>query len=108
MNYLSAELVAKTYNDRWLFKDVSLGISKGEKLALVGNNGVGKSTLLKILTGEIHPDIGSVSVRQGIRLGHLTQTPSVDENLSVKDVLFSDSNEIAKVVKEYEDCIRHP
>ena len=108
MNYLSAELVAKTYNDRWLFKDVSLGISQGEKLALVGNNGVGKSTLLKILTGEIQPDIGSVSIRQGIRLGYLTQQPDVDERLSVKDILFSDTNEIARVVKEYEDCIHHP
>jgi ATP-binding cassette subfamily F protein uup len=108
LNYLSAELVAKTYNDRWLFKDVSLGISQGEKLALVGNNGVGKSTLLKILTGEVQPDVGSVSIRQGIRLGYLTQQPDVDERQSVKDILFSDTNEIARVVKEYEDCIHHP
>lgn len=108
LNYLSAELIAKTYNDRWLFKDVSLGIQQGEKLALVGNNGVGKSTLLRILTGEIQPDIGKVSLRNGIRLGFLTQQPSVDGELSVKDVLFSDSNEVAKVVKEYEDCIHHP
>lgn len=108
MNYLSAELVAKTFNDNWLFKEISLGISQGEKFALVGNNGVGKSTLLKILTGEIQPDQGKVSVRQGIRLGFLTQQPSVDAQLSVKDVLFSDANEIARVVKEYEDCIHHP
>ena len=108
MNYLSAELIAKTFNDRWLFKEVSLGISQGEKFALVGNNGVGKSTLLRILTGEIQPDQGKVSVRQGIRLGFLTQQPTVDAQLSVKDILFNDSNEIAKVVKEYEDCIHHP
>jgi ATP-binding cassette subfamily F protein uup len=108
LNYLSAESVAKTFNDRWLFKDVTLGISQGEKFAFVGNNGVGKSTLLKILTGEIQPDGGKVSIRQGIRLGYLTQQPTVDEKLSVKDVLFSDNNEIAKVVKEYEDCIHHP
>src|SRR5690606_14473969 len=108
LNYLSAENIAKTYNDRWLFKNVSLGISQGEKYALVGNNGVGKSTLLKILTGEIPSDEGSVSIRDGIRLGHLTQQPVVDESLSVKDILFSDSNEVAKVVKEYEDCIHHP
>jgi len=108
LNYLSAELVAKTYNDRWLFKEVSLGISQGEKFALVGNNGVGKSTLLKILTGEIEPDQGKVSIRQGIRLGFLTQQPTVDSELSVKDILFSDTNEIARVVKEYEDCIHHP
>ncbi|MEJ7645704.1 MAG: ABC-F family ATP-binding cassette domain-containing protein [Chryseolinea sp.] len=108
MNYLSAELVAKTYNDKWLFKDVSLGISQGEKLALVGSNGVGKSTLLKILTGEVQPDIGKVSIRNGIRLGFLTQQPPVDPKLSVKDVLFNDSNEVARVVKEYEACIHDP
>ena len=108
MNYLSAELVSKTYNDRWLFKELSIGISQGEKLALVGNNGVGKSTLLKILTGEIQPDNGKVSIRQGIRLGFLTQEPTVSDNLTVKDALFSDTNEIAKVVKEYEDCLHHP
>lgn len=108
MNYLSAETVSKTFNDRWLFKDLSLGISQGEKFALVGNNGVGKSTLLRILTGEIQPDNGKVSVRQGLRLGFLTQEPTVAANLTVKDVLFSDDNEIARVVKEYEDCLHHP
>src|SRR5688572_3877428 len=83
LNYLSAELIAKTFNDRWLFKEVSLGISQGEKFAFVGNNGVGKSTLLKILTGELQPDQGKVSVRQGIRLGFLTQEPTVSSHLSV-------------------------
>jgi ABC transport system ATP-binding/permease protein len=108
VNIISAESVAKTFNDRWLFKDITLGISQGEKFGLVGNNGVGKSTLLKILTGEITPDSGRVSVRQGTRVGFLTQQPTVDENLTVKDVLFNDSNEVARVVKEYEDCLHHP
>jgi ATP-binding cassette subfamily F protein uup len=108
LNYLSAESVAKTYNDKWLFRDITLGISQGEKFAFVGNNGVGKSTLLRILTGEIQADAGKVSVRQGIRMGYLTQQPTVSDNTPVKDVLFSDSNEVAKVVKEYEDCLNHP
>lgn len=108
MNLLSAESISKTFNDRWLFKDISLGISRGEKFGFVGNNGVGKSTLLKILTGEIQPDSGDVSIRQGVRLGYLTQTPSVSDDTTVKDVLFSESNEVARVVKEYEDCIHHP
>ena len=85
-----------------------MGISQGEKFALVGNNGVGKSTLLKILTGELPSDSGKVSVREGIKTGFLTQEPRVDDKVTVKDVLFSDSNEIAKVVKEYEDCLQHP
>lgn len=108
MNFLSAESVSKTFDDRWLFTDISLGISQGEKFGLVGNNGVGKSTLLKILTGEMQPDGGKVSIRQGLRLGYLTQTPSVADEITVKDLLFSESNEVAKAVKDYEDCIHHP
>lgn len=108
MNYLSAESISKTFNDRWLFRDITLGISQGEKFGFVGNNGVGKSTLLKILTGEIQPDAGRVSIREGIRMGYLTQTPTVSDEITVKDLLFSESNEVAKVVKEYEDCIHHP
>jgi ATP-binding cassette subfamily F protein uup len=108
LNLLSAESISKTFNDQWLFKDISLGISQGEKFGFVGNNGVGKSTLLKILTGEIAPDNGKVSIRDGVRLGYLTQTPSVSDQTTVKDLLFSESNEVAKVVKEYEDCLHHP
>ena len=107
MNYLSAESISKTFNDRWLFRDISLGISQGEKFGFVGNNGVGKSTLLKILTGEIQPDSGKVSIREGIRMGYLTQTPGVSDDTTVKDLLFSESNEVARVVKEYEDCLHH-
>lgn len=108
MNFISAELISKSFNDRWLFKDISLGISKGEKFALVGNNGVGKSTLLKILTGELPSDSGTVIVRDGVRLGFLTQQPTVEDALQVKDLLFNDQNEIARIVKEYEDCLHHP
>lgn len=108
MNLLSAESVAKSYHDKWLFKDITLGISQGEKFALVGNNGAGKTTLLRILTGEIEPDLGKVSVRQGIRIGYLTQQPTVAPETAVKEILFSDSNDIARVVKEYEYCIAHP
>jgi len=105
VNYLSAENLSKTYNDRWLFREITLGIGQGEKLAFVGNNGVGKSTLLKILTGEIATDSGSVVIREGIRLGYLTQQPSVADHVQVKDILFHEGNEVAKAVKEYEACL---
>ncbi|HBK88134.1 MAG TPA: ATP-binding cassette domain-containing protein, partial [Cyclobacteriaceae bacterium] len=85
MNFLSAELISKSYNDKWLFRDISIGISQGEKFALVGNNGTGKSTLLRILTGEVNSDSGKVVTREGVRLGFLTQQPSVPPDTLVKD-----------------------
>src|SRR5215510_11614565 len=100
MNYLSAELVSKAFHDKWLFKDISLGISQGEKFALVGNNGVGKTTLLKILTGEMQPDQGVVVVRQGVRVGILTQQREVNGAMLVKDLLFDSSNPLSAAVKE--------
>ncbi len=108
MNYLSAESLSKSFDDRWLFKDITLGIGQGEKVALVGENGTGKSTLLKILTGQLTPDGGVVSVREGIKLGYLTQQPYVDDALSVKEILFDEKNKIAQAVREYEDCLHHP
>ena len=74
---------------------------------MVGENGTGKTTLLKILTGQIKPDEGVVSTREGIKLGYLTQQPNIEANLSVKEILFDDKNKVAKVVREYEECIHH-
>ena len=77
-------------------------------MALVGENGTGKSTLLKILTNQIPQDGGVVSIRDGVKLGYLTQQPNVDGNLSVKEIIFDKNNKIASVVKDYEECIHDP
>lgn len=108
MNYLSAEDLSKSYHDRWLFRGLSIGISQGEKLALVGENGTGKTTLIRILTKELAPDEGSVIFREGIRVGALVQQPVADNQSSVADLLFSDKNEVAKVVRYYEELLHHP
>lgn len=75
---------------------------------MVGANGAGKSTLLKILTGEQQSDSGRVSIREGIRVGYLTQEPVVSGNPPVKDILFDDHNKVAAVVKHYEEAIHDP
>ncbi len=108
MNYLSAESLSKSYNDRWLFQDLTIGIAQGDKIAMVGENGVGKSTLLKILIGQVQPDGGKVSIRDGIKLGDLVQQPNAPGHFTVNDILFDDKNKIAAVVKEYEHCIHDP
>jgi ATP-binding cassette subfamily F protein uup len=108
VNYLSAEGIAKSFNDRWLFKDITLGIGQGEKLALVGENGTGKSTLLKLLTGQLPSDAGVISMREGIKPGFLTQQPVADEQLTVKEIIFDKNNRVAAAVNEYESCLHDP
>jgi ABC transport system ATP-binding/permease protein len=108
VNYLSAESLSKSFHDHWLFKDITLGISQGDKLVLVGENGTGKSTLLKILTGEIPPDTGTVVLREGVKLGYLIQQPHVAGNLTVKEIIFDETNQVAAAARDYEDCLHHP
>jgi ATP-binding cassette subfamily F protein uup len=91
-----------------LFRDITLGISRGDKIALVGANGVGKSTLLKILTGQIQSDSGKVVLRDGIRTGYLTQQPNVPASTPVKSLLFDEGNRVAMVVKQYEEAVHNP
>jgi ABC transport system ATP-binding/permease protein len=108
VNYLSAESISKSFHDHWLFRDLTVGISQGEKFALVGENGTGKSTLLKILTGQLASDSGEVSVREGVKLGYLTQQPNVAGHLTVKEIIFNKDNKVAKVVSDYEEAIHDP
>ena len=105
MNYLSAENISKSFADQWLFRNISFGISRGEKVALIGTNGTGKTTFLNILTGKIPADEGVVSVRKDIRVGYLDQSPSFDEAMPVMEVIFSSENPVAQVVKRYEHAI---
>lgn len=108
VNYLSVESVSKSFNDRWLFKDLTLGISQGDKIALVGENGAGKSTLLKVIIGLLQPDEGTVTLRNGIKPGYLVQQPQVPGDLTIEEILFDSKNLIAATVKEYESCIHDP
>jgi ABC transport system ATP-binding/permease protein len=105
MNYLSAENIAKSFGDRWLFRNINFGISRGDKVALIGTNGTGKTTFLNILTGKIPSDEGEVSIRKDIRVGYLDQSPSFDETLPILEVIFSSNNPVAQVVKRYEHAI---
>lgn len=107
MNYLSAENIAKSFGDRWLFKNISFGISRGDKVALIGTNGTGKTTFLNILTGKIPADEGEVSIRKDIRVGYLDQSPAFDESLPILEVIFSSNNPVAQVVKRYEHAIEN-
>jgi ATP-binding cassette subfamily F protein uup len=108
MNYLSAEALAKSYNEKWLFRDVSIGVSRGQKVALVGINGSGKSTLLNILSGKIAPDGGKVVLAKDIRVGYLDQNPDFQGAHTITEALFAADNAMLKAVNEYEKCLSDP
>jgi ATP-binding cassette subfamily F protein uup len=73
VNLISLERAAKTYAHRTLLDDVSLGLSAGDRVGVVGRNGAGKSTLLALLAGRAAPDTGRVAMASGLRLGYLPQ-----------------------------------
>lgn len=84
MNLLTAENVSKSFNsDKILFDNISLGINEGDKIGLIGINGTGKSTLLKILAGEEEADSGKLTKGNAVRIAYLPQNPEFDDNESV-------------------------
>jgi ABC transport system ATP-binding/permease protein len=105
MNLISADNVSKAFTERWLFKNISFGLSKGEKLALVGSNGTGKSTLLKVINGVISPDSGEVRSGRGITIGYLPQEPELEPGKTIEQSIFSEDNPVLKLVRSYEAAI---
>ena len=108
MNYLSVENISKAYGERVLFENVSFGINKDQKIALIAKNGAGKSSLLKILIGQDTPDTGQVVSRKGLKIAFLSQEPVLPEDLSIEDYIFQEENPILKVIQQYEHALEHP
>ncbi len=108
MNYLSADSISKSFGDRWLFQNLTFGLNRGQRIALIGANGAGKTTLLQILAGTIPPDGGSVSVRKGIKVGYLWQQPEFPAGATVQDAIFSGQTEVLDAIRDYEACLEDP
>lgn len=105
MNYLSAENISRNIGERWIFKSLFFGLQKGEKVALIGKNGTGKTTLMETLMGLQTPDDGKISIRKGIRVGYLPQNPIFSEKEEVLNYLFSDDLPSAVAIKAYEKAM---
>jgi ATP-binding cassette subfamily F protein uup len=108
VNLLSAENIAYTAGDKTLFNALNFGISKGDKIGLVGVNGTGKSTLLKVLAGLVPPQSGHVSVRKECTVGFLGQQPDLNLQATVFENVFNNANPLTALVKEYELLTMHP
>ena len=105
MNYLSVENLGKNYGERVLFEGLTFGLSQGDKMALIANNGTGKSSLLKIIANQDVSDEGLVTLRNGIRAGYLSQEPNFNEGLSIEALIKSSHTEVTKLIKEYEAAL---
>lgn len=105
MNYLTVEHLTKSYGEKLLFEDITFGIEKGQKTALIARNGMGKSTLLNIIAGIDIPDSGQVVVRNDISVSYLPQVERFNDHFSVMDVIFESQTPIVQAVKEYETCL---
>jgi len=88
-NAVNLERVSKAYGVRPLLSDVSLGVSVGERIGVVGRNGDGKTTLLQVLTGQEPPDSGRVSMTRGLAIGYLHQGDTLDDTHSVRDAVLA-------------------
>ncbi len=108
MNLLSVENITKSFGERVLFSDLSFGINKDQKIALIAKNGTGKTSILRILAGLDNPDSGQVNYRKGLRLSFLEQEPQLDPGLSVEETVCTSGNEILKVIAQYNRALENP
>ena len=103
MTLLSANEIRLAYGHQTLLDGVTVAISGGEKVGLVGRNGCGKTSLLKILANENQADSGELSARRGLRIGYLPQEFELDPGLSVYDNIAAGAADVASAVTRYEN-----
>ena len=108
MNVLSVERLAKRYGPRQLFTDISFGLEKGQKTAIVARNGTGKSTLLKCIAGIETPDEGKVTFNKGLRIGYLDQNVVMTATHTLVDEMLDQDDPVTNAIRAYEHAVaRH-
>jgi ATP-binding cassette subfamily F protein uup len=94
--------ITKRYGDKVILDKVDFHLQEGERVAVVGPNGAGKSTLLKIAVGEIEPDSGKRIVDSSVEIKMLSQNPTFEENVTVKEAILKELKELLDAQKEYQ------
>ena len=105
MNLMTLENLSKSYSEKILLKDISLGINEGEKIGIIGVNGTGKSTLLKIIAGVEVPDDGTIIKANRVRVEYLPQNPDYNEDFTVLQQVFKGTSSEMKLLLEYEETL---
>lgn len=105
MNLLAVENLGKNFGERILFEGLSFGLSQGNKVALIANNGAGKSSLMKIIAGLDSADEGDVVFRNECRVSYLQQDAIFDNNMTINKLIESAHNKISLLVSDYENAV---
>jgi ABC transport system ATP-binding/permease protein len=102
MNILSVENLTKSFGEKLLFENISFGIEAGQKIALIARNGAGKSSLIKLMTGQDTPDSGRITIGNDVRISYLPQNPEMNNAISILDYLFDADTEVMNLIRQYE------
>lgn len=105
MSIISTEQIGHSFNDKWLFRNLHFALQKGDRVALVGVNGTGKSTLLKLMAEVFPPQEGKIVKEKGLRIGYLSQEPDFSGLTTINDFIYSSDNEQQQLIKEYESLV---
>ena len=105
MNLMTLENISKSYSEKTLLQNISLGINEGEKIGLIGVNGTGKSTLLKIIAGAEEAESGTITKANKVRVEYLPQNPEYDEEATVLEQVFKGTSAEMKLLGEYEEVL---
>ena len=89
MNIINIEHISKVFGGKTIFEDASYGVQEGDKVGIIGINGTGKTTLLRLVAGLETPDEGQIVTRSGIRMAYLSQTPQFEDGATVSSWAFS-------------------
>lgn len=107
MHLLSVENISKSYTDKALLDSISLSINEGDKIGLIGVNGTGKSTLLRIIAGVEKPDKGEVVKNSRVTLAYLSQEPQFDPDAPVLEQVFK-GDPVMELIQEYNQAVANP
>ena len=100
MSLLEIRNLSYSYGDNIIYKNANLSLYKGDHMGIVGHNGVGKSTLIKLCSGEILPDSGSIVWDKRITAGHLDQYAKIDKDCTVLEFIKSAYRDLYETEKE--------
>ena len=106
ISFLQVENLSKRFGEQLLFENITFGIGKNQKVALIAKNGMGKSTLLRIIAGKDFADTGTVIFRNDISIGILDQDPELDPENYVFEEVFNSENPTLKLIKTYEQAVK--